>query len=145
MLHRKILEPILARLDGERAGYFTNLVEKLEQDPRVEPEANLIYLVLKETITFLPTYLQSDQMISQLLEFVQNNRSELNKVLYSRDYLHDTELIRNVTNRFVSSVLASTLEDYEDGKIETGEQKIYRVSWPYTDIDFPFVDKDDDE
>lgn len=144
MLHRKILEPVLARLDGERAGYFTNLVEKLEQDPRVEPEANLIYLVLKETIAFLPTYLKSDQMISQLLNFVHNNRSELNKVLYSRDYLHDMELIRNVTNKFVSSVLALTLEDYEDGKIETGEQKIYRVSWPYTDIDFPFVDKDDE-
>ncbi len=144
MLHRKILEPVLARLDGERAGYFTNLVEKIEQDPRVEPEANLVYLVLKETVAHLPTYLSSDQMISQLLAFVHKHRHDLNEILYSRDYLHDTELIRSVTNKFVSGILATTLEKYEDGQIDTGEQKVYRVSWPYTEVDFPFVDKDDD-
>lgn len=144
MLHRKILDPVLARLDGERAVYFQRLAEKLEEDPRTEKAPNLIFLVLKQTIPYLPVYLDVDQLISQLLKFVDLNRGGLNKILYSRDYVNDPNSIKIITDKFVSEVLSSTLEKYEEGKIETGEKKVYRVSWPYEDVEFPFQDMDED-
>ncbi len=144
MLHRKIIEPVLAQLDGERAGYFQNLLEKLEADPRAEKTPNLIYLVLKETVPFLPTYLNPDQIISHLLLFVAENRGKLNRILYSREYVKDPDCIKEVTNKFVTEILSSTFEQYDAGNIETGEQKIYRVSWPYDTVEFPFLDADED-
>ena len=142
MLHRKILEPVLASLDGERASYFHSIVEKLEADPRADRAPNLIYLVLKETVPILPIYLEADKLIGLLLEFVSVNRGELNKVLYSREYINDPNCINKVTNKFVTEILSSTLKKYDDGEINTGEQSVYRVSWPYTDVDFPFSDPD---
>lgn len=144
MIHRKILEPVLARLDGETASYFNKMVEKLEADPRADRSPNLVYLVLKETVPFLPIYLDTDQLISQLLQFVSANRGELNKLLYSREYVNDPNCIKRVTNIFVAEILSSTLEKYEEGEIETGEQSVYRISWPYTDVEFPFADPDSD-
>ncbi|NQW00516.1 MAG: hypothetical protein HQ483_12505 [Rhodospirillales bacterium] len=144
MLHRKILDPVLALLDGERAVYFQGIAEKLDADPRAEQAPNLVYLVLKESIPFLPIYLDVDQIITQLLKFVGDNRVALNRILYSRAYIEDPESIKQITDKFVAVILSATLEKYEDGQIETGEQKIYRVSWPYTDVAFPYVDPDED-
>ncbi len=145
MLHRKILDPVLERLDGESATYFHNMVAKLEADPRTERAPNLIYLTLKETVPYLPIYLDAELVINQLLVFVSKNRGELNKVLYSRDYVNDPSCIKAVTNGFVAQVLSSTLEKYDEGEIETGEQKVYRVAWPYDAVEFPFADPDADD
>lgn len=144
MLHRKILDPALARLDGERAIYFQRLVEKLDEDPRTEKAPNLIYLVLKESLSYLPVYLEPDQVIVLLLKFVEVNRGELNRILYSREYVNDPSSIKLVTDKFVSEVLSSTLEKFDDGQIETDEKKIYRVSWPYDEVEFPFKDMDEE-
>ncbi|MEK9724745.1 MAG: hypothetical protein VW405_14845 [Rhodospirillaceae bacterium] len=46
MLHRKIVEPVLQNLEGERAQYFYSLIQRLEEDRRVEAMANLVYLSL---------------------------------------------------------------------------------------------------
>ena len=143
MLHRKILEPILADLDGERAAYFYKIVEKIEKDPRAERTPNLIYLVLKETVPFLPTYLDPDLLIQNLLTFVHDNKQAMNQTLYSREYVGNPSIIRKFTDKFVTEVLESTLEKFDDGKIDTGEKKVYRVSWPYDDVEFPFVDIDE--
>lgn len=145
MLHRKIIDPLLATLDGERASYFQKIVEKLEEDPRTERAPNLIYLVLKQTIPYLPIYLEPPLLIGQLMLFVHDKRGELNRVLYSREYVNDPHCIKKVTDKFVAQVLASTLEQYEEGQIETGEKKVYRVSWPYSEVEFPFSDLDDDD
>ena len=144
MLHRKILDPVLSRLDGERAVYFQSIAEKLGEDPRAEKAPNLVFLVLKETIPYLPIYLDADLVISQLLKFVQSHRGELNKILYSREFVNDPNSIKEITDQFVAEVLSSTLEKYEDGEIDSGEKKIYRVSWPYNDVEFPFKDTDEE-
>jgi len=145
MLHRKIIDPVLAKLDKERAGYFTGIVEKLSEDPRTEAAPNLIFSILREALPFLPTYLPQNEFIDRLLLFVKENRQSLNKVLYSREFIEDPEALRDFANDFVSSVLALTLEKYDDGQIETGERKVYRFSGDFDESDFPFQDLDDDD
>ena len=142
MVHKKILEPVLERLDGERAGYFAKVIEKLDEDPRTERAPNLVFLVLKETVPYLPIYLEPKLLIFQLLTFVHKNRRDLNQLIYSPEYINDPDSIKKITNKFVAEIMETTLEKYDDGQIESGEQKVYRVSWPYNDVEFPFVDDD---
>ena len=144
MLHRKTLEPVFARLDEVQADYFQKLVDKIDEDPRIDDAPNLIYLVLKETIPFLPTYLEPDEIIGQLFIFVHENRGDLNKMLYAKEYVQTPDSIRKITDKFITEVLQMTLENFGDGKNDEDEKKVYRVSWPYNEVDFPYVDLDDE-
>jgi hypothetical protein len=53
--------------------------------------------------------------------------------------------LKGVTNIFVQAVVDATMKQYEKGSIDTGEQTFHRVSWPYYDDNFPYVDDDDDK
>jgi hypothetical protein len=53
--------------------------------------------------------------------------------------------LKGVTNIFVQAVVDATMKQYEKGSIDTGEQTFQRVSWPYYDDNFPYVDDDDDK
>lgn len=54
-VHRKIVNPVLAKLNGDRAEFFNGLVDRIERDSRIETAPNLVFLVLKETIPYLPS------------------------------------------------------------------------------------------
>ena len=55
MVHRNIVNAALSRLNGERALYFSGLVDRVERDSRFDRAPNLVFLALKETIPYLPT------------------------------------------------------------------------------------------
>jgi|TARA_B110000879_G_C11062816_1_gene467425 hypothetical protein len=40
-------------------------------------------------------------------------------------------------------ILESTLEKFDDGKIDISEKKIDPISLPYTGTEFPFIDLDE--
>ena len=144
-MHRKLIEPVLATLDGEQATYFSNIAEKVGSDPRTEAAPNLVYLVLKDTIPFLPTYLPSDEFLYELYLFVRDNKNKLNQVIFDASYIENPENIRRVTCVFVGRVLELILEKYDQGGIDSQEPTVHTISWPLDNVDFPYIDDDEED
>ncbi len=146
MVHKRIVQPILETLEGERAEYFQRLMQCLEEDPRVDALPNLIYLSLKETIPYLPTYLEVPDLADALVVFVTKNRRRLNKVIFDRSFVEnrgDAERLRGVTNEFITQTMAAVLEKYDDGKVAEEDRKTYRFSGDFDEADFPYKDLDE--
>jgi hypothetical protein len=130
-VHRRLVNPALATLKGDRAQYFCGLVDMAERDPRTKNLANLIYLVLKETIPFLSTSLPESDLIEQLFDYVGANRARFNKILFDPQYLENPALFSDVTKEFVLTVLTSTLAQHQIDEAEIAKQhsaKTYRFS-----------------
>jgi len=142
-MHKKIFEPVLSTLDGEQASYFTNIANKLEEDPRAQQAPNLVFLMLKDTAPFLPNYLPPGEFINELLAFIKTHQRELSKLIYSREFIEDPSAIRKISSKFVGRVLEIILEKYDDGEVGEEQQSVHTVSWPYNDVDFPYRDEDE--
>jgi hypothetical protein len=133
MVHRRIVNPALEALSGERAVYFCTLVERVEKDKRIDSVSNLIFMVLKETIPYLPTELSPVDLTNRLFAFVQENHSRLNKILFDPQYLKTPSLFSDVTKGFVLQVLSSALEQHEIEELKKAKAlaaNTYRFSWP---------------
>ena len=147
MVHRRIVNPALAGLSGDRAGYFAALVDRVERDPRTGDSANLVYLVLKETIPYLSTNFPEADLIEQLFAFVDDNRARLNKILFDPAYLENPALFAEATKDFVKLVLSSAMEQHEIEEIEKAKIRAantYRFTWPDYESDKAFPYKDED-
>ena len=148
-MHRRLVNPTLAALSGDRARYFCGLVDLVERDPRTENLSNLVYLVLKEAIPFLSIDLPDTDLVEKLFVFVGANRARLNKILFDPRYLENPALFTNVTKEFVLGVLTSTLAQHEIDEAEAAKQRAantYRFSWPdyNSDNPFPYDDGEDE-
>ena len=66
-MHRKIIEATLQGLEGKRAAYFSDIANRLDQNPRTEPIANMVFTVLGDVMAELPTYLEAAELIGLLL------------------------------------------------------------------------------
>lgn len=137
MLHRRIIEGSLKQLDKEKAGYFNDLVTILEEDRRTERHANLVYLVLRETMRDIPLYLEKKELANLLLRWVEDNYQRLGRILYDARFIRDPQSIREVTGGFVIAVSDAMLKHYENGGVKDDAPKGKRFSWPYKDTDFP--------
>lgn len=147
-VHRKIVNPVLAKLNGDRAEFFNGLVDRIERDSRIETAPNLVFLVLKETIPYLPTYLPENELADRLFAFVADNQARLNRVIHDRRYVEDPGCLAEVTKEFVLQTLSSALETHQVNEIQKEkilEANTYRFSWPEMDTDFPYREDDDDE
>ena len=147
-MHRRLVNPALAALSDDRALYFSKLVEQVDSDPRTEGLANLVYLILKETIPYLPTDLAQSDLIDQLFAFAGANRARFNKILFDPRYLKNPALFSEVTKEFVRQVLSSALEQHkidESEKAKESAANTYRFSWPDYDSENPFPYDDEDE
>ena len=138
MLQRRILEPILENLPQDKAGYFYDLVAKLEEDPRTEAKANLVFSILRETVPVLPTYLPREELIERLFAFIYTHEHKLRRKMFDRDFIENSAAIRPITNEFFHQVVDRTLELYDDGEIDTGERKVYSFKFPAEDGYSPF-------
>jgi hypothetical protein len=136
-MHRRMVDKALADLDEERAAFFTDMVNLIEEDRRVDRLGNLIYLVLKETMRHLPLMLGKKELIRLLFEWVNVNQRELSMVLFDKRYIQDPASIRKVTNGFVLRVSEAALTRHAEGTIEKERSKVKSFRWPYTDTDFP--------
>lgn len=144
-MHRQIVTSILEGMDKDRAGYFNAVVDKIEKDPRTEKHSNYVFLLLKETMTLLPIYLEKPEFINILFQFVQDNRNLVKGIIFDKEYAYDQSVLKPVTNEFVVVVVAKTLEHYEKGDIETGEGTHKKFTFPYRIEDLIDPDADDEE
>ena len=112
MVHRKIIDPVLKNLGPSRADYFNRLVDRVERDPRTETVPNLVYLVLRETIPYLPADLPQEELADRLLDFVIGSQGRLNRVIHDRRFIEDPGRLAEVTKEFVLQVLASDMDQH---------------------------------
>ncbi len=144
MVHRKILDPVLSKLGQARVDYFNSLIDMVERDPRTETAPNLVYLVLKETIPYLPADFPQADLTDRLLDFVIGNQGRLNRIIYDRRYIEDPGLLAELTKEFVLQLLASAMDQYLVNEIQAAkvrEANTYRFSYPDGDEDdFPYRD-----
>jgi len=145
MVHKKIFEAVLSDLDGERARYFTDIANKLEEDPRAQKSPNLVFLVLRDSARYLPDYLPAKEFVDVLLSFVKANSQTLSRIIYSREFVTDPMATRAVSRKFVSRVLEVILEKHDDGSVQDETFSVHHVTWPYDNVDFPYLDADDDD
>jgi len=144
MVHRKIIDPVLKNLGPSRADYFNRLVDRVERDPRTETMPNLVYLVLRETIPYLPADLPQEELADRLLDFVIGSQGRLNRVIHDRWFIKDPGWLPQVTKEFVLQVLASDMDKHQVNEIQAAkvrQAKTYRFSCPEGDEDdFPYRD-----
>ena len=144
MVHRKILDPVLSKLGPGRVDYFNSLVDRVERDPRTETAPNLVYLVLKETIPYLPTDFPPEDLTDRLLDYVIANQGRLNRVIHDRRYIEDPGRLAELTKEFVLQLLASAIDQHLVNEIQAAkvqEANTYRFSYPEGDEDdFPYRD-----
>ena len=142
-MHRRIINPVLDSLEKERAAYFSSVVDKVEADPRLEPYPNIVFLLLKDTMALLPTYLNTGEFIDALFDFVARTHGDMEEIVFDKAYIYDQTLLKDIAAAFVAEIVELTLKHYEDGDIETGEPHVQKYTWPYRAEDL--VDPDDDE
>ena len=144
MVHRKIIDPVLSALGQDRADYFNRLVDRVERDPRTGTAPNLVYLVLRETIPYLPADFPQEDLADRLLDFVIGNHERLNRIIHDRRYIEDPGRLAEVTKEFVLQVLASAMDQHQVNEIQAAkvrQAKTYRFSYPDGDEDdFPYRD-----
>ena len=138
MVHRKIIDPVLKNLGPSRADYFNRLVDRVERDPRTETMPNLVYLVLRETIPYLPADLPQEELADRLLDFVIGSQGWLNRVIHDRRFIEDPGRLAEVTKEFVLQVLALAMDQHQVNEIQAAkvrQAKTYRFSCPEGDED----------
>lgn len=142
MTHKRIAVAALNSLGDDRAEYFSDIANRLEEDPRAEGVSNMVFLTLKETMVYLPTSLPKKEFISLLFDFIGKNRSRMNRLLFDARFVHDPSCIRAVTNDFINVVVDVLLEHFKNGQVESGEKTVYTFQWPHYDTPFPHQDDD---
>ncbi len=143
MLHKRIIIPVIERLDEQRAAYFGRVMDRLERHPGIEEHPSLPILVLKETIEALPIYLDPERLVEHLFSFVANNADALNSVVYSPSYLTDNTILAPRCAAFISAVVTETMATIDSHSCDTGgEHGEYHLSWPINPDDFPYRDPD---
>ena len=140
-MHQKIVDSILKGLKEDRSEYFTDFFRYLEFDKRLQASPNIVYAILKETVPLIPPYLPFTELSNMLFQFVAENGEELQALMYSREYITDSSVLRKATNKFVDRVATVTLDQFKDGKISSGEPSVRHYGPPYDNVDFPFADK----
>lgn len=140
-MHRRIINPVLDTLDGERAAYFSAVVDAVESDPRTQAYPNIVFLLLKETLALLPAYLDKAEFIDALFAFVAKHHGEMEEIVFDRDYVYDPTLLKDVTNAFVVEIVELTMHHYDAGDIDPGEPAVQKFTWPYRAEDL--IDPDD--
>ncbi|MEQ8807391.1 MAG: hypothetical protein RIE87_04980 [Rhodospirillales bacterium] len=146
-VHRRILTAALGRLEKEQAVYFADVAEKLGEDPRTERMPNLVYLVLADTVPFMPTYLAKKEFINRLLRFVDRNHRRLARVIYDPAFLKDKSLLAPLTGDFVAEVVEATLMHHDEGAIDAGEQIVHRMTFDKSGgaLNFPYADDEEED
>jgi len=142
-VHKRIAEQALAGLKDEQATYFADIIHEVAEDPRTQDFPNMMFMVLRNTIAMLPTYLPRRELIERLFAFVQINKAKLSRTMFSKEFVTNEKILREVTDLFVDEVVSVSLQRYEKGEIDSGEVRVHKVSWPYNNVDFPFEDDDE--
>jgi hypothetical protein len=142
-MHKRIVEKNLKILEPERANYFNDVIGYLEEIPQTQEFPNLVYLSLKDILEIAPIYIDRKTFALLLLQFVKHHQRDLQKIIFDKDYIRDESILRQVTNQLIEAIVDQTIQGYENGQIETGEQVIQKYTYPYRATDM--VDPDDED
>ncbi|MGB0682938.1 MAG: hypothetical protein ACPGOV_09530 [Magnetovibrionaceae bacterium] len=144
-MHKRIVEPALARLDPDRATYFSEVAHRLEGDSRAQEDANLVFSVLAASCGDLPPHLPIDDFINRLLVFTGQNKRSFLRVLYSRAYLHNPNILQKHTKGFVAEVIGEVMRRGAEGELDHDEPQVYTFGPGDDPSFFPYADPDEDD
>lgn len=142
LVHKRIAERVLDGLKDEKATYFSDIIHDVAEDVRTNEIPNIVFMVLRNTIPLLPTYLPKQELIERLFGFIETHMADLKRSLFSKEFVTNELVLREVTDLFVEEIVTVALHRYQKGELDSGEVRVHRVSWPYDEIDFPFEDDD---
>lgn len=143
-MHKKIIEGALSQLSSERAAYFGSVATALEGDKRAENNANMVYSVLRDVMVDLPIYLERDDLLDLLFDFIDTHYKQLRDVMYDPTFIHDKAILRRVTGLFVHLVVNKTLEKQESLGDSDNKLSVHTLTWPYRDTDLIDPDEEPD-
>jgi len=144
-VHRKIIEGALRQLSTERAAYFGDLASALETDKRSEGNANMVFAVVRDIMADLPIYLDRDQLLDLLFDFIDDHHDNLRDIMYDPGFIRDASTLRRVTGLFVHLVVNKTLEKQEAGTTTPDtDLSVHKLTWPYRDTDVIDPDEEPD-
>ena len=145
-MHKRLMDPVLARMDSARSLYFEDVTSSLSDDSRIERNSNLVFAFLAAAAPYLTTQLPKVDFIGRLIAFVERNEHRIIKTVFDPRYLSDRDLIKPVVGEFVMETAAQALAKFDAGELdEQGGGKVYRMSWPFDADDFPYDDLDEDD
>ncbi len=145
-MHKRLMDPVLARMDAAQSLYFGDVARSLSEDKRIQRNSNLVFAFLAAAAPYLSTQLPKVDFIGRLIAFVERNEHRIFKTVFDPRYLTDRDLIKPVVGEFVMETAAQALAKFDDGEIgEQGGGKVYRMSWPFNADDFPYEDLDEDD
>lgn len=138
-IQKRIADPALLALTGDRARYFSEIVRRLENDPRTDDMANLVFLALRDVVAIVPTYLPHADFIDLLFAFLAKNRARLVRILFDIAYRHDPKAIRPVTHLFVLEIVDLCMDLYQAEFLKIDEPAVHQFCWPeYEAEGFPY-------
>ena len=145
-MHKRLMDPVLARMDAAQSLYFDDVARSLSEDKRIERNSNLVFAFLAAAAPYLSTQLPKVDFIGRLIAFVERNEHRIVKTVFDSRYLSDRDLIKPVVNEFVVETAAQALAKLDAGEIdEHGAANVYRMRWPFNADDFPYNDLDEDD
>lgn len=144
-MHRKIINKAIASLAKDKKTYFETVASQLERDARFENQGNIVFTILKDVIPDTPIFLDKEEFVELMFDFIRYNSVGIRGLLYSRQYIHDPRTLRTITGNFISQVIDRSLEKHELGEIETDDLSVHKLTWPYRDTDVLDPDDDPDE
>ncbi len=144
-MHKRLMNSVLAAMDGERGAYFADVTETLSEDQRIERNGNLVFLFFAAAAPFLPMNLTKRELIGRLITFVERNQHRIVKTAFDPQFLTDRDIIKPIVNEFVMEMTALVLRKADEGEIDDGSGTTYHMSYPIDPNQFPYYDEDDDE
>jgi hypothetical protein len=143
VIHARILAQLIELLDEDTQAYANRLITCIEKDPRLDDYPNMPFLVLRETLLELPTYLDPEIVSNLLFSFVIHNVEDLKRTIHSQEYLHNSKALRSHCTAFVIAVVRDCMKEVDLAYEGRNRQTLYRLEWPIDPEKFPYIDDED--
>lgn len=145
-MHRRIADRALARLSGDRSTYFARVIDIIGRDHGGRSDLNLVYLMLASCMETAPIYLAEGRFIGELLNFIDERRTTLSRILFGPDFLTvGAAAFRGEAAAFDGRLADICLTLYRNGEIEDDEPSRLTFTWPRYSEASPYQPDDDEE
>lgn len=144
-MHKKIIASTMAALSKDHLNYFQAVVARLERDRRTERRSNVVYTILKDIMPDCPIYLEQEEFVDLLFDFIDNNGGDIRNIMYSHRFIHHPQALRRVTGKLLQQIFALSFDKHERGEIDTGDPSVHKLTWPYRDTDILDPDEEPDQ
>ncbi len=145
-MHRRIADRALGRLSGDRSTYFARVIDIIGRDHGGRSDLNLVYLMLACCMEAAPIYLPEGRFIGELLNFIDERRTALSRILFGGEFLvTGPTAFTEEANSFAARLAEICLTLYRKGEIEDDEPSRLTFTWPRYAEPSPYKAPDSDE